>query len=349
MERKKIAIACQGGGSQTAFTAGVLKCFLENRLHEKRKIVGLSGTSGGAVCATLAWSALVKASMGHNGSPAQGLMDFWNDNSTGNLYDQVLNDFIIIYLGLVDGGILPRWEISPYSSYTRAVSSMITAMAPKRAFYDFKQLLKMHIDFGEIASWGRPPTPALLIGAADVTKGEFKKFSSRKGEIQVEALLASAAVPSLFPAVTIEERAYWDGLFSDNPPVDELLDEELVGPDNLPDELWIIQINPKKRDAVPTSTQEIADRRNEMIGNASFYQDLSKIELINRLLHKGAFTNEFKAKYRPVKIHIVEMSSELQKRLDYPSKLNRDAGFIHGLIKDGEKNGQALLQQLDLL
>ena len=32
MTQKKIAIACQGGGSQTAFTAGVLISLLKNKL-----------------------------------------------------------------------------------------------------------------------------------------------------------------------------------------------------------------------------------------------------------------------------------------------------------------------------
>ena len=31
--KTKIAIACQGGGSQTAFTAGVLASFFENKVH----------------------------------------------------------------------------------------------------------------------------------------------------------------------------------------------------------------------------------------------------------------------------------------------------------------------------
>jgi predicted acylesterase/phospholipase RssA len=62
--RTKIAIACQGGGSQTAFTAGVLSSFFENKVHLKKQIVGLSGTSGGAVCASLAWFGLLKAAQG---------------------------------------------------------------------------------------------------------------------------------------------------------------------------------------------------------------------------------------------------------------------------------------------
>ena len=56
--RKRVAIACQGGGSHTAFTAGVLKRVLEPDVLARHEVVGLSGTSGGAVCALLAWSAL---------------------------------------------------------------------------------------------------------------------------------------------------------------------------------------------------------------------------------------------------------------------------------------------------
>lgn len=51
-----IVLACQGGGSHTAFTAGVLEELLA---HDDRDIRALSGTSGGAVCAFLAWSGLL--------------------------------------------------------------------------------------------------------------------------------------------------------------------------------------------------------------------------------------------------------------------------------------------------
>ena len=49
--RSRVAIACQGGGSHTAFTAGVLEGLLGN-LPEEVEIVALSGTSGGAMCAS---------------------------------------------------------------------------------------------------------------------------------------------------------------------------------------------------------------------------------------------------------------------------------------------------------
>lgn len=46
---KRIAVACQGGGSHTAFTAGVLKRLLQAEELKGYEVVGLSGTSGGAV------------------------------------------------------------------------------------------------------------------------------------------------------------------------------------------------------------------------------------------------------------------------------------------------------------
>ena len=57
--RSRVAIACQGGGSHTAFTAGVLEGLLAN-LPEEVDIVALSGTSGGALCASLAWDGLLR-------------------------------------------------------------------------------------------------------------------------------------------------------------------------------------------------------------------------------------------------------------------------------------------------
>ena len=60
---RNVAIACQGGGAQTAFTAGALSWLLKHYEPENGtkpyRIVALSGTSGGAVCASLAWHDLL--------------------------------------------------------------------------------------------------------------------------------------------------------------------------------------------------------------------------------------------------------------------------------------------------
>src|SRR5688572_24823852 len=73
-ERLRVAIACQGGGSHTAFTAGVLQRVFGSAEMGRYEIVGLSGTSGGAVCALLAWSALCHGDVEQVGSRLQR---FW--------------------------------------------------------------------------------------------------------------------------------------------------------------------------------------------------------------------------------------------------------------------------------
>jgi len=56
---KAIVIACQGGGSHTAFTGGVLQTLLSALDRSRYRIAGLSGTSGGALCAAIAWFGLL--------------------------------------------------------------------------------------------------------------------------------------------------------------------------------------------------------------------------------------------------------------------------------------------------
>lgn len=79
-----------------------------------------------------------------------------------------------------------------------------------------------------------PLAPRLLISATDVRSGEFTLFRSHPvthrgitypaAQITAEVILASAAVPTLFKAVHIDGRDYWDGVFAQNPPVRELPD-----------------------------------------------------------------------------------------------------------------------------
>ena len=89
--KTKIAIACQGGGSQTAFTAGALKALCEARISDEFELVSISGTSGGAVCAALIWFAFEKGE-----DPLWGrLLEFWKDNTAQGWLEQTFNQFVI--------------------------------------------------------------------------------------------------------------------------------------------------------------------------------------------------------------------------------------------------------------
>ena len=57
----KVAVACQGGGMHAAFEVGVLTEILKHQSEQKKfDVVGLSGTSAGALCAMMVWYGLVK-------------------------------------------------------------------------------------------------------------------------------------------------------------------------------------------------------------------------------------------------------------------------------------------------
>jgi hypothetical protein len=79
------------------------------------------------------------------------------------------------------------------------------------------QLLERWVDFDRLTQSDTdspaPERPLLVLGAVDVMSGVFKAFDSRRGEITADAVLASAAIPTLFRSVPVDGGLYWDGLF----------------------------------------------------------------------------------------------------------------------------------------
>jgi NTE family protein len=319
---RRVAIACQGGGSHTAFTAGVLKRLLRAEELAGHEVVGLSGTSGGAVCALLAWHRLLR---GDAAGAVDALDAFWRDNSATTLLEQVVNNWTLWAGNLQNFVAMPA--ISPYDNYFSILS-----------LEEFKRLLERRVDFQKICVQPEESYPVLLVGAVDVLSGEFRTFNSRRDTISAETILASAAIPTLFRSVRLDGGTYWDGLFSQNPPVRELTDEQ-------PDEIWVIQINPKERASEPRTVAEIADRRNELSGNLSLHQELGFIEKIDQMLEEGHLVRG--GKYKQIMVRVIELSRPRFSRfLGTASKLNRDPQFIRELMSHGEARAEEFLTAL---
>jgi NTE family protein len=321
-ETRRVAIACQGGGSHTAFTAGVLKRLLCTEELKGYEVVGLSGTSGGAVCALLAWHYLLR---GDGRGAAEALDAFWWDNSATAPHEQIVNHWILWASNLQNFVTMPA--VSPYDNYF-SVS----------ALEEFRRMLERRVDFAQVGVQPQGTYPVLLVGAVDVLSGEFRAFNSRRERITPEAILASAAIPTLFRSVRVGRGTYWDGLFSQNPPVRELTDEG-------PDEIWVIQINPKELETEPRTITEIADRRNALSGNLSLHQELRFIEKIDQMLEEGLLSPE--GKYKQIVVRVIELSrSRFSRSLGTASKLNRDPRFIEDLMSHGEARAEEFLAAL---
>lgn len=321
--KRRVAIACQGGGSHTAFTAGALARFLEEDVLADHEIVGLSGTSGGAICAMLAWSGLL------HGDPRLGierLQGFWRANSAQTMTARWLNS-LVLWGGLAAEMVaLPAF--SPYTSGAAGWSSN-----------ELRRIIDQTVDVAaeQRHALTQDAAPLLLLGAVDVVAGAFKAFDSTKGEISTEALLASAAIPNIFRSVRVGSGLYWDGLFSQNPPVTALRQCD-------PDEIWIIQVNPTAIDSEPRTVTDITVRRNELAGNLSLNQELAFLETVERWLENGTLDA---GTSRRLTVRIMERRrTDASRQWGYVSKLNRDPEFIAELVALGREQATDQIESM---
>jgi NTE family protein len=310
-----VAIACQGGGSHTAFTAGVLDRLFEEA-EDGYELIGLSGTSGGALCALLAWYGYLHE--GHDSGDL--LVDFWADVAARQPIDRGVNHLTRRLSHLRGAGAgLP--EVSPHLS--------LGAFWSQR---HLSNLIERRVDFDRIPALLDGDHPGLFISAIEVLTGEFEVF--REDGLRPEMLLASAAEPNLFSAVEVDGGMYWDGLFSKNPPIHDFNVADDV-PD--PDEIWLIRINPERRLRVPRSLNGIADRRNELSGNLSLSAEIRFVRQVNRWIEQGYLPERY--------THTAIEQIRLERNLDWTTKLDRSPVLLDRLLTDGREAAEAFLDE----
>jgi NTE family protein len=352
MRPRRIAVACQGGGSQCAFVAGALKALFDRGIHLRFKIVGLSGTSGGAITAALAWAGLLRQAAGDTTPIGDKIVACWNDLTAQTPLEIFLDGFFVQAVRFVESGVIPSVATSPSSPQFKFWSQVAAPLLTRPEFTDLRALLVKHLKVESLPAELDPDSPVLLVGAVDVLQGTFKIFSSARAEMKIDALLASAAIPTLFPAARVDGHAYWDGIFSNNPPIFAFLQRAAMGEHLLPDEIWIIQVNRAEHDFVPENPSDIFDRRNHLAGNLSLRHELQLVDMVNFLIRQGALTDEFRAQFgldtgEPITVRFIRMSDEMQRGLDYPSKLSRQPDHIRALLANGEAQANAFLKSLD--
>jgi NTE family protein len=311
-----VAIACQGGGSHTAFTAGALtELFAE--WPEEARLVGISGASGGAICALSAWYGLLAAEH----TPGDRLRTVWDEIAATGAASRAVNDWVVWGTRAEHSGA-PVLELSP----SRTPASEVG----KRRL---REALRTAVDFERVPELAGTDAPGLAVGTVDINEGEFDVFED--GDVTERAVLASTAVPDLYEAVRIDGTYHWDGLFSQNPPIHELMH---VDPERKPEELWVVQVNPQERDGEPTSLLEIKDRRNELAGNLSLNQELRFVERVNEWIEAGDLVSD---EYTHTEIERIQLDREL----DYASKLDRSPDFLRELRERGERTAAEFLAE----
>jgi len=226
--------------------------------------------------------------------------------------------------------LLGRWTLDSSPIYV-AMDLMSRLVSP----YDLnpsganplRDILADVVDFKVLAQ-----SPIhVFITATNVRTGRGKVF--KNAEVTPDVLLASACLPTMFQAITIDGDAYWDGGYSGNPTLTPLV-RECKSHDTI-----LIPINPIERVEAPRSASDILNRLNEVCFNAVVLKELRMIALLRKVADPGRGEG---ALWAAMRIHMVR--NDVMTALGASSKLNAEWAFFDYLYKEGRKSAQAFLE-----
>ncbi len=326
----RINLGLQGGGSHGAFTWGVLDVLLQDpRIH----LEGISGTSAGAMNAVALAHGFAKAQGKAKTDPREAaresLADFWNGIVAMGALGQAQRAPFDLMFGMagMDSTQTGQWA----DAMARAWSgSMSPYQANPLDINPLKDFVERQIDFERLAAFD---DLKVFVLATCVSTGKAEVFTGKR--LTASAVMASACLPMMFQAVEIEGEFYWDGGYAGNPAFHPLI-YECDSRDIL-----LVQINPIKRDKLPTSAVEIMDRLNEITFNAALIAEMRAIDFVKRLLKEGKLNPEH---YKDVLLHRIDCG-EVLEQLGAATKLATDASLIHALRDLGQSHARQWLAQ----
>lgn len=208
MAKERIGLILTGGGARAAYQVGVLMAIAELVPRGTRNPFPIiSGTSAGAI------NAAALAAQAHNYRMAvRGLERVWANITADQVYRTDVYSFAKSIL---------RWFVTTLVSGSTPVNSALLDSRP------LHKLLSMVVNFQRIQeALDRGDLHALAITASSYATGESVAFFQaqphlqewkrarrlgRRSAIAVNHLLASSAIPILFPAQEVEGRYYGDG------------------------------------------------------------------------------------------------------------------------------------------
>ncbi len=329
-EAPPVNLALQGGGSHGAFTWGVLDALLEDG---RVALDGISGTSAGAMNAVALAHGFATSQGRLNADPReaarQSLASFWEGIvNLGALSEAQRAPFDVLFgrVGVTD---------SPAGLWANAVSNFWSqTVSPYQSnpfdINPLRKFLKQQVDFDQLA---RLKGLKVFVVATRVSTGKAEVFSGRR--LTVDAVMASACLPMLFQAVEIEGDHFWDGGYSGNPAIHPLIfhcDSS---------DIILVQINPIKRDKLPTSGAAIMDRVNEITFNAALIAEMRAIDFVKRLLAEGKLDPTH---YKNILMHRIDGGEKLEA-LTASTKTSVTAKLINELRDMGRASAKAWLHK----
>ncbi|UWQ21165.1 patatin-like phospholipase family protein [Jannaschia sp. W003] len=320
MSRPSVNLALQGGGAHGAFTWGVLDRLLRD---DGVDVAAISGTSAGALN-----GAAMKAGLARGSREAARENLDWLWGEVGALRDERLAPWLEAFSPLavsyaIEGSPGYQW----FDMVSRGISPYATPAAGEHALRRLVERLR----FEDVCAADRGPR--LFVGATNVRTGKIRLFTG--AEITPEAILASACLPTLFPAVEIGGEHYWDGGYTGNPALFPLFEPDL------PRDVLIVNINPLERPELPVTARDIQNRINEISFNTSLLRELRAIAFVQRLVRAGTVPA---GAMKDVLVHMIA-DDPLMRQLSVATKVVPSAVVIHQLRAAGERAADAFLSE----
>lgn len=318
MERKKISLALQGGGSHGAFTWGILERLIEEDVLDIR---GLCGTSAGAMNAAIAVYGFQK-----NGN--KGAIDllsaYWKKISKSSQYSPLQPTWL-------DSSLYPgELDFSPgYQMFNFMTNIFSPYQFNPLDFNPLREILLDLIDFEHLKN-----SPVkLFVCATNVLKCKPKVFDL--GSMSVDAILASSCLPFLFKAVEINKEFFWDGGYMGNPPIYPLID----GTDT--SDILLLKVNPIEIKEVPKTVKEIQDRINDISFNNSLMAEMRMVYFKDKIFNMGV---DIRGRLRKIHFHAITADKALES-YSLSSKFNTSWDFLNTLRKKGRECAEEWLKE----
>lgn len=319
-KKKMVNLALQGGGAHGAFTWGVLDKLLEDG---RIGIDSICATSAGTMNAcALAWGM-------HVGGPEkarEALHDFWQNTAQAG---QKLNP------KMPWEKFMPKKDDNPLSFFL--LDSLTRLFSPYQInpfdYNPLRDLVEKTIDFDELR---KCDCVKLFVTATNVHSGKVKIFNT--DEITLDVVMASACLPFLFKAVTIDGEDYWDGGYIGNPAIFPLFYETDTR------DVLIVHINPINRPDTPTTAHEIMNRINEVSFNSSLLKEIRAVAFVKKLVENDMLKDEYKDDFKDVLVHSIS-DDKLMNGLSVASKFSSDWDFLTMLRDKGRESMEKWLSE----
>jgi len=328
----RTALILQGGAALGAYEAGVLQALIDSG----RRLDIVTGCSIGALMASIV--------VGARGDPVETLRDMWHRFAMP--VNPFLPNLFARSMPLPGGHNIyrpnPVWLTLP------SLATHMYEGAPLEA------ALKEWVDFERLNA---SPTE-VIVTAVEVKSGQLVEFSSHRDGLTAKHVVASASLPPVFPATSVDGGEYWDGGLIASTPLRPAINAIEKHNQVRRAPLWELIVVDLSTPIAgpPRDFTDVLQRAFELVFFGKFQHDLKLFQWMNAQLDLMIEVDRALPKSSPVRKHPAYLKLSRHRRVDKltiirtaePQSLGGPADFsreaIERRMKQGYEEAKAALQ-----